>query len=422
MNPTTRGQKLVGSLMDLLRMQAVLEANRPTFGRFLGLSVSQADADKDVATDPTVRADRFSLADANGSTDHTSLVFRYRFPACNRLQNLHELDLDHNHSESESESNTMEHGNRAHARASTRSPVGLSTYASILDEVTTYSILAAAGTKRPRPGVSVTIQSQWGPGAPGNGTGPSSPPSQPEEVDIVTTLTKKGRSLAFVRAEVRDPSNNDGVICHFDHVKYLSVGWVMSLVLSPLGLWILDFYLKYLLPHLGKRGSDSDSGSGSDNRSTQQPPTGIMDSFRKTGDTTATFRFGPQHANGFGGLHGGVQAILMERLGQAVAKQELGAVAAAGTAEGTADVRCQRLQISYQSSASRQLDLRAYVIDPPRPDHPSVTLRIEIVRSTRTSNGNGNGTDPGHTPSKKVVVSEGILTFAAASSSKSKVQ
>jgi acyl-coenzyme A thioesterase PaaI-like protein len=410
-----KGKDAIRNLMGFMRLQARLEGNRPTFSKFLGLSVSptmetETTRNGDKTNNAIVREDRFWFVGRSGGSsssttstsskhqeqeehqEQQSLVFRYRFPPNNRLRHF---DFDE----------------IAHRR---RGP-NLATYTSILDEVTTLSIISAA-QPNPRPGVSVTMQSQWGPGRADVEDG--RPP--PEEVDIVTTITKTGRTLGFVRAEVRDPSNNDSLICYFDHVKYLPTGWMLGLMLTPVGMWCLDLVLRYVVPSFrNNKESVSNSNSKNDDGHAR-----IMDSFQQTSDTTATFRWGPQHANGIGGLHGGVQAILMERLGRTVAQNEL--LKAANRTSNISNnkssihnnVECERLQVSYQSSASKVLELRAHVIDPPAGEPPqcdaSVTLRIEILRSggPKSSSRDGGGPrEPG-----RVVVSEGILTFANVSS------
>jgi len=393
MKPTApvgaKGKDVVRNLLGFFRLQAKIDAGIPTFSKFLGMSVEPTEIDDQKAI---VREDRFSFENRSSGEpkqQQQSMVFRYRLPPNERLRQLDQGGTDNEHKI---------------IRARRNGP-SLSTYTSILDEVTTLHLVSSA-KKHPRPGVSVTMQSQWGPGAAAHhARSSSSDKDLPEEVDIVTTITKRGRTLGFVRAEVRDPSNNDSLICHFDHVKYLPTGWVLGLMLTPVGRWCLNLLMTYVVPLFRKT-----------QESTKEDFTGIMDSFSQTSDTTATFRFGPQHSNGMGGLHGGVQAVLMERLGKSVAQNEL---QNSGLLGGGMEhsVECERLSVSYQSSASRVLELRAHVLDPPRPDRPSVTLRIEVVRSSDKSGNSGT--------SKRgvVVVSEGILTFSTnASSSKPKDQ
>ena len=412
----------IRSLMDFLHLSARLEANKVTFSQFLGLSVvsskhsknTESDNDKDINKDATImHADRFSFLDHPLSNSSTSLVFRYRFPSKNRLRYLNNNNNNNNNDDDDDDDNDKQQY---------RGP-SLSTYTSILDEVTTLGLMAAS-PKDTRPGVSVTMQSQWGAAhAQAQDPAQSSSSLLLEEVDIVTTITKRGRTLAFVRAEVRDPSNNnDGVICYFDHVKYLPVGWMLSLLFTPVGMWCLNLYLQYILPYMNTN-TYQDGGGGGGKSKNMEPMNSehskIMDSFQKTSDTTATFQFGEQHANGFGGLHGGVQAILMEYLGQSVAQNELSKFhlnysndsnSSSSSSSSSSDmvVECERLQISYQSSATRVLELRAHIMEPPRFDHPSVVLRIEILRSNKKSQKDSRN--------KPVVVSEGILTFTSAAS------
>ena len=197
----SKGKNTIRSLMDFLRVQARLEANKETFSQFLGLSVSTTDDDANHEDKGAiVRADRFSFLERSSSSGHESLVFRYRFPPNDRLRYL-EQDEDDEDNKQRRTQNGIVRGRRHH--------LPLSTYTSILDEVTTFGVVSAS-PEHPRPGVSVTMQLQWGPARHAKTEG-----SSLEEVDIVTTLTKKGRTLGFVRAEVRDPSNND-VICYFD--------------------------------------------------------------------------------------------------------------------------------------------------------------------------------------------------------------
>lgn len=334
---------VIRRLMDFVRLQTRLEPSKPIFSHFLGLSVAKTEDD----TTSVLRTDRFSV------TEDQKLVFRYRFPDDNRFEHLQ----------------------------TTPGP-SLSTYTSLLDEVTTLAV-AAAPKNNPRPGVSVTMQCQWGPQG-------STPP--PKEVDIVTTISKRGRTLAFLRAEVQDPRDN-GVICYFDHVKYLPIGKVLAWMLSPFGTWCLNLFLNYLAPYFPKFQTIQDPVPKDYSREN------ILETYEQTSDTTATFRYGAQHCNPLGGLHGGVHAMLMEKLGTAVAQTELEAVLGNCPA-----IECQGLAVSYQSSASKVLALEAHVLDPPRPDRPSVKIRVEVLRGTSSS--------------RRVVVSDGILTFGMASSKK----
>jgi len=336
-----KGMAAIRRMKDVLHLQERIEANTPSFGKFLGLCVSPSET---------------GCCSVRPSSDENTLIFRYKFPPNDRLKYLVESN----------ENNTI-----------LRSGPSLSTYTSILDEITTQSLIAAA-KNHPRPGVSVTLQTKWGPAAHTENL---------KEVDIVSTVTKKGRTLGFVRAEVRNPLDN-GLICYFDHVKYLPTTWVIGLLVSPIGMWLLDFFYKYLAPYFRKKST----------KTADENYEGILDTFEYASDTSATFRYNQQHANGVGGLHGGIQSILMERLGKHVAQNEFTKLGS------NVEVECESLQVSYQSSASKVIELRAHVIDPPKDD--SVTLRIETLRTSTKPN------------AKRRVVSEGILTFVKASSKK----
>ena len=203
-----------------------------------------------------------------------------------------------------------------------------------------------------------------------------------KEVNIITTLTKNGQTLGFLRCEVQHPETGD-VICYFQHTKYLDLGWKLKLILTPPGRWCVQFGLRYVVPLFFDNKNDNkkiieQKEEYSNNTEKNQ---NIMQSFQMTSINTATFRVGKEHLNGFGGLHGGVQAILMERLGREVARNKLkDAIGSpAEPAEVIDDLDCTRLNISYQSPARKQLHLEAFVMDL-QPQEKSVTLRIVIRR------------------------------------------
>jgi hypothetical protein len=155
----------------------------------------------------------------------------------------------------------------------------------------------------------------------------------------------------------------------------------------------LEMMSKYIFPFLVR----SKPMQNESNRSKQ-----ILESFEMSGETTATFRVGPQHTNGFGGLHGGVQAILMEKLGRIVAKKRLTLAMQEVKKEVNEcphQLNCERILVSYQSSASKKLKIQAFVMDL-QPSERTVSLRIVIER------------DDNAPSNQSVLVSEGILNFA----------
>ena len=215
----------------------------------------------------------------------------------------------------------------------------------------------------------------------------------------------------------------------------------------------------------------SSSSSLSLSSSSSSFTTGLLDTLEFTSTSNynnnhgqeATFAVKDIHTNGFGGLQGGVQAILMEQVASCVATdyfygnvkdEDVDDDKNDGTASSS--VECTQLQISYQSTASKQVHLHAEIISssssssspPPglkkktnkKNDDDEVTIRVVIYKkknktsssspssssskqnnqeargvvlssSTKIHNrDDGDTTDESHNNSA-IVVSEGILTF-----------
>jgi acyl-coenzyme A thioesterase PaaI-like protein len=239
--------------------------------------------------------------------------------------------------------------------------VTLSTYLAILDEVTTWASMASQ-PKNPRPGVTVNFQMDWGPAA-HLGTALGS------EVDITATVTKTGRNLGFVRAEVRDQESGQ-LVCFGSHTKFMPLTRSTEFLLSPWGRWGLNLYAKYVLPKQNKHSKPQEEYNLSE----------LFTSLQFESPTTATFTAGPQHFNGLGGLHGGCQAIIMELMARQVATTEL-----------VGAPRLDSIQVSYQSSSSKHMRIKAEILV----SSPSyVTIRLLLQRMDGT------------------LISEGILSFA----------
>lgn len=454
---------IIDRLMRFLQLQARWEdfiGGNGGFANFLGLSTTTTssssrptvlrtpDADDDGSSVNAsssnhsyggIRANQFSFIDSEkpylGESRIPSMVFRYELPV-KRLGNVMTKkndDLKSGNSFLDDSNNNDEEHHCIH----------LSTLTSILDEVTTLGMIAATlPSGYPRPGVSVTMATQWGPG--GMTSLGWNKNKNGRTIDIVTTITKKGQNLGFIRAEVKDPISGD-VICYFQHTKYLPVGWLMGIVLSPLGRWGLSSCSEYLFP-LGKM--IQSIAALSNGRSTTTISTAadddILHSFQLTGPSTAMFEVGPQHTNGFGGLHGGVQAMLMELLGREVSKRTFLAHSSSHMALSSSSssfdgsptshsnnnnnnisIFCDRLQISYQSSASKFVELQAFVMmtdeqhdQQQQLDRSVITIRIVIVRAgnlgkdgtERVPSSSSSLSLPG-TTKPVVIVSEGILSF-----------
>ena len=250
--------------------------------------------------------------------------------------------------------------------------VALSTYMAIMDDVTTWSVLAR-NLKRPRPGVSVSLSAEWGPGAT-LGLEPGS------VVDITATLTKTGQNLGFIQAEIRD-AKTGSLVCFGSHTKYLSAGgWLLdNLALRKVGQAMVGFYAKFFL-------SDPTPSIGS-------PMSDLFVTLDFETHTKARFTPNPKHANFFGNVHGGCQGILMELVGRQVAMHSL----------ATASVELDSISVSYMDSASSvenvELEITASVLNLKLPH--SCTLLL-VVKKTAAAE-----------EDDRKVVSEGKLTFRA---------
>jgi hypothetical protein len=363
-------KRSIQALLKFFRLQCVLETfggRGGGFSQFLGLAVlptKGADGNDAASTHNNVREEDLFFEKTDIPPYKAALVYRYHLQ-----DSLQQLNVDQT-------------GIRD-------TKVRLSTYTSILDDVSTWSMILGS-CAYPRPGVSVSMHTEWGPGA---RSSPSlSDPWDARAVDIVTTLTKKGQTMGFLRSEVKHPITSE-VICYYQHTKFLNPGWLLRILLSPQGMWCLEKMSKYIFPFLVR----SKPMQNESIRSKQ-----ILESFEMSGETTATFRVGPQHTNGFGGLHGGVQAILMEKLGRIVAKKRLTLAMQEVNKEVNEcphQLNCERLLVSYQSSASKKLKIQAFVMDLQASER-TVSLRMVIER------------DDNAPSNQSVLVSEGILNFA----------
>ena len=122
----------IQTLIHFLSIQGRLESIQKTqgFGHFLDLSWTND-------SNNNVNVDRFSLVkDPASAYQQSSLIYRYRIP--NSLRYLNDDDDN-----------------------KTNSKIRLSTYTSILDEVSTW-MMTLATFPNPRPGVSVSMGAEWG--------------------------------------------------------------------------------------------------------------------------------------------------------------------------------------------------------------------------------------------------------------------
>jgi acyl-coenzyme A thioesterase PaaI-like protein len=349
-------KKSIPVLLDFLRLQNRLEEfqGKHGFGDFLGLTVSEETHNNSYYTDrhsgSVCKVDLW-WEETGISPYQPALVYRYHLPDCLKFLNV----------------------NNENGGTLASNDIQLSTYMSILDEVSTWSMIL--GTfPHPRPGVSVNMSAEW------TCTNKSTHPQK--SVDVVTTLTKTGQNIGFLRCDVRDPETSQ-VLCQFQHTKYLNPDWLFRLLLAPPVRWVLEQASQHLFPYLLNLRTRKQKEMH-DNQN-------ILDSFEIIDSSTATFQVRSHHTNGFGGLHGGVQAILMENLGRAVVKQHI---------PNAKHIKCKRISVSYQSSASRRIRLGAFVVQS-QPAEGTIKLRVTVERDKKDVS----------TSEPTVLVSEGILEY-----------
>jgi acyl-coenzyme A thioesterase PaaI-like protein len=226
--------------------------------------------------------------------------------------------------------------------------VALSTYLAIIDDVTTWA-LVLGDPERSRPGVSISLRGEWAK----NGHRPS------EEVDIITSITKIGRNVGFVRAEVRDAATGHP-ICFASHIKYLPMGVFVDLMLSSYGWNATMLYAEHII--------------SSPNKGDPPPLADLFESLKFVSDNRATFERSSVHASLGGPMHGGCQAVLMELVASEVAKRELGASA----------VRLDSMHVEYisvPSSKTFEVDVQVNSKDGAK---SSVALRVQLLGGGKT--------------------------------------
>lgn len=226
--------------------------------------------------------------------------------------------------------------------------VSLSTYLAMIDSLTTFAIVGAhEATSSSRPGVSVHLQAELNPAV--------TPPTK--EIDIISTITKLGRTLAFIRAEVRTVDTGD-LVCFASHIKYLPTGsWFMDFLFSSWG-WPLFKLNTQHLPEVSAPKVIS-----------------IQDTIKPhlvyQGLGQATLSVRREHTNPFGSLHGGCQAILMEMVSQALAKDEL----------KSDQITLESLQVDYSSNGKGSVNISSEVT---ARANRSVVMRVLVIQSDGT--------------------------------------
>ena len=230
-----------------------------------------------------------------------------------------------------------------------RNAMSLSTYLAIIDETTTWAFVLA-DEKRGRAGVSVSLDAKWGPAA----------MIPTDSVDISATVTKVGKNLGFVQAEITD-SHSKQLVCHGSHIKFLPMGPLMDFITSsrgaPLTRWFADNFVNAPPTH------------------DERPLAALFDSFQMQSDTRATFKVKPDHASLGGPIHGGCQAVLTE----------LAATETLVRLFPDRTMTMDSIHVEYLSSPSpNEAELDVQVL-PMSESSPIVTVKVELISRGRTS-------------------------------------
>lgn len=317
-----------------------------------------------------------------GSGNFRSLMVRYLAPSIDQLH-LPQLESSSNNA-----NNRM-----------AKKHVSLSTYLAMLDEVTTYALIIADPKQTDavgKPGVTITMRNEWNP----NYTPPSYCDHQNDggalDVTIHSSATKVGGKLGFVNATVYDTKSGQP-ICHNSQIKYLPSAMKISdfLLTTPIGFRLLKLYVNYFAGtrinaeqkkmqtyRLGKKEevntkTKSKNGDNSSPSAFYNENTLLQDIFHSLQfndeEGSAIFEIEPIHNNGWGGFHGGCQAMLMEIVGTYYAKKAAFITTDITDQESSNELLClQSIQLEYLSAI------------PPKKEKV-VLLNIEIVSQSTSS-------------------------------------
>jgi len=163
-----------------------------------------------------------------------------------------------------------------------------------------------------RGGVSVSIRAEWARND-NNGDGQmerpnSASPTDDDDdddssvlVDVYSSVTKIGKNLGFSTAEIRRADGSRQLICRGSQIKFMPMGWLADTALSKYGWPMLSSFVdRYLSPR---------------ERETHRALSDCLESYRyRPGENSALFsRPEPVHASLGAPIHGGFQAVLLER-------------------------------------------------------------------------------------------------------------
>ena len=267
----------------------------------------------------------------------------------------------------------------AHACTEGGGTFPLSAVLSVIDDASTWAVIAADRVRRP--GVSVLLKVERlrpAPIEPG------------ERLTVVSHVSKVGKAMGFLAARVLDESGK--VVAWGSHIKYMPMppGWDIAFGRA--------YPLTRRLASLFARPAHGDAMSVAPEGEAANPP--LLPLLQRGGSQAAAgdsvhmsiFDVAPEHLNGMplalAGMHGGCQAMVHEVL----------AAEAAAAATGVAGLQCHAIELSYLSSG--RVGTHSCAVDKPT---MGVTANTVLTTSCIRSGDDGRGR----------VVSSARATFAA---------
>lgn len=247
----------------------------------------------------------------------------------------------------------------------------LSAYLTVLDETTTWAIMAR--DKKHRPGVSTSLSAVLGPaGMAGQGFDPG------DVVDIHVSVTKIGRYLGFANAKVIHDETGE-IVCIGSHTKFLPMGLLVETLTGKL-LPMVKMYASTIQ----KVHHDDDDKSNVSNEQKCLTIDDLLELDNLSDDgKKASFTMQRYHGNLMGAMHGGCQAMLMEMVGYQAASNAL----------HTNTPQLQSMNVTYMSGASKSLDIEVDCIHVQK--EVDATMKVKLIMDAKTGQ----------------AVSEGFLTW-----------
>lgn len=272
-NPSNRIQVL----FDFFQ---ILHAVKPSLGFASALNLSSANLIHEAKTNPS----KFSYCD-----ERKRLTFKYQIPSIG-TNILRPIEKDQK--------------------------FPLSGFMGLIDIVTTWGLVQhnTSNAEGRRFGVSLQLNVELGPaGLQGKGIGVG------DTVDVEVGVLKMGRTVGFTTAEIRNPETGQ-IICTGRHTKYLSTDKFTEMALGrffPITRLLTSFLFSPTTPRLINVSSRDTTGQNNEQNALPVEPDKIFFWQSINSDySRATVLVESYHLNETGALHGGVSAMLMEKMGE----------------------------------------------------------------------------------------------------------